>query len=70
MKINVAIFQDHGRWIAQALEHDVRVEGANSAEAVSFMKAKLDALFLLDRLCDLPPAPEICWEKAALILSV
>lgn len=70
MKINIAVFEERGRWIAQALEHDVRVEGTNSAEAVSNIKVKLDALQILEKLCDLPPAPEICWEKAALVLSV
>lgn len=70
MKVNVAVFEEQGRWVAQALEHDVRVEGTSSAQAVYRIKEKLEALYVLEKLCDLPPAPEPYWEKAALILSV
>lgn len=70
MKVNVAVLEEQGRWVAQALEHNVRVEGANSAEVVYRIKEKLEALYVLKELCDLPPAPQWYWEWASLTLSL
>ena len=70
MHLHVAVFAEGGHWIAQALEHDVRTIGANSADAVYLLRMQLNALHDSGKLYDLPPAPGEYWEQMAMILSL
>ena len=70
MEINIALFKEEDRWIAQALEYNVRAQGENKEMAVHELMRLVHAYMAIGSLVDQPPAPECYWNQKTLTITL